>query len=1216
MKRLLLYLIVIYILFLNSISARAQAPYIYYNTPVNVYTSGTAITALTPNVMPVGVTVPATSYAQVSNFVVSGTINSPFAITTDGTGNIYVADYGNNVIRKYTPGGVMSVLAGTSGTAAELDGTGTGAKFNGPDGLAYDGAGNLYVADAGGNTIRKIVIATGVVTTYAGVANSAGSTNGALLSAKFNAPDGLTFDSSGNLYVADFSNNLIRVISGGVVSTLAGGGSVGGVASGATDATGVLATFNQPIDLAADGLGNLFVADYANNKIRKIVISTKVVTTLAGGGAGGTSSGYNDATGTTALFSSPASVTFDASGNLLVADQVNNRIRMITTAGVVTTIAGSSAGEAAGIGTAATFTGPVGIETDKLGNCYVADWPTGSTGTVRKMLLTGYTISPALPATLTFTSSSGTISGTPTVVSPATNYTITGYNASGSGSTVISIAVGSTVAWLGKNSSVWTLGTNWSTGSQPGTNDAVSIGVSAYTGSKIEPIITASTQVGSITFGSNGGSHSLTVNSPAKLTIGGYLSIPTTVTPTIAGSGAIDIAPGAIVNITGSGKLTLTAPLVFTLKSDATSSASIGQITTATPFAGTGIDSIRVERYLTGGAGYRGYRLLSSPVYAGTVAPNNVYSLNYLRDDVPITGTSGTTNGFDKAGNPTIYLFREDQAPSNASFTGGNFWGVSNLKVTSATHANFNYYLNGGATPFNLPVGNGFMLFFRGDRTLTASPYVTTTVPVSATLTAVGTPTFGQVVVHDWYTPSFGTVGWTNATANASVRGFNLLGNPYPSSIDWEQYSTTVATNGVYATNVGNTIYVLNPLTSNYDTYQKGGSYTNSGTRTIVSGQGFFVIAANNTSPQLTFNETAKTTSQNTGTNLFMSTNANIAAVANGNNDQHLRLQLAKDAVNTDDVYIGFNSAASPKYVFNEDAPYKPGTGKVSLSSISTDNVILAINKMALPNQKQISVPLVVTASTDGVYSLNMTELKGIPQLFDIWLMDSYKKDSLDMRDNKTYSFNILKADTTSYGAKRFSLVIRQNPAYAYRLLDFTAGKVTDAPQVQVAWKTENEQDYTNFTVERSIDNGKTFDVLGSQKAAAQGTYSILDKSPVIGQNLYRLKQEDINNTITYSKMVGVLYTDLNNKTIGNNLSIYPNPVSNIVNLSIAAQNTEPATYSIKFMTSSGVLVKEIASSQTTWQGNLSDLQPGIYIVHVINNKTQNLVGENKFVKL
>jgi sugar lactone lactonase YvrE len=1215
----------------------AQAPVISYSPSTNIYTVGTVIPTLTP--LNTGGAVPATTYGTVTTLVAVGSgapqlVNSQ-AITVDGAGNVYIADDGNNLIRKITPAGVMTTLAG-SGATGELDGTGAAAKFNAPDGITYDGSGNLYVSDAGGCTIRKIVIATGVVTTYAGTGVAGHANNATLLTSTFNGPAGLKFDASGNLYIADQGNNLVREISGTTVSTLAGGGSVGGTAAGSANGTGTAATFNQLNDVAPDASGNLFVADYANNLIRKIVISTKVVTTYAGTGAGGST---DNAVGTSATFNRPGGICIDPSGNFLIADQNSQKIRMVSSTGTaaVTTIAGSGTqAETNGVGTAAAFNDPIGVIQDNQGNGYVVDFLTATTGSVRKIILTGYTITPALPAGLTFNVTTGAISGNPTAISPATNYTITGYNASGSSSTVVSIACGVTVDWTaGSNTTAWATGPNWSSGSVPGVNDQVRIGVVAYTNAKEPSITVANVTVGSITFGSvHAGT--LTVGTLQTLTVSSALTVNTGATGTLTGTGtgAVNISPGATVNVTGTGKLVITSPLNFTLKSDATGSASIGQVLT-TSISGTGAGAINVERYITGGAGYRGYRLLSSPVYNAIVAPNNVYSINYVQNSVFLTGSAG--GGFDKAGNPTLYLFREDQAPSNTSFTSGNFWGISAINNL----LNYNYYMNGGAINYNIPVGNGYMMFFRGNRAsaLVGVETVTTYVPVAVALTASGTLNTGQVIVHDWYTPASANLGWTNATANTAIRGYNLVGNPYASSIDWEQYNTTTPATGIYANNVGITIYELNPATNNYDSYQKGGAFTNHGSRTIVSGQAFFVIAANNTSPQLIFNESAKAVApyaQNTGLNLFMATRADMNLVNNADIDQHLRLQMLLDDVHTDDIYIGFNSAAQTQYVYDEDAPYKQGTGKVALASISSDNVPLAINKMPLPKQSQ-TIPLKINAAADGVYHLNMIDLKGIPQLFDIWLMDRYKNDSLDIRHNTTYAFNLYKADTNSYGSTRFQLVIRQNQALAMHLLDFAAAKATNG--AQITWKTENEQNYTNFTVERSTDNGATFDVLGGFASSAQGTYSFRDPNPLVAADEYRLKLVDLNGSVSYSKVITLMYSGLNNTIAKSNINVYPNPASSVINLTInqngssssnspliktanstLGQASSPTIsgliYGIKIINNMGSVIKTATSSQANWQDNVSNLLPGTYIIQVVNNSNKSVIGKSTFVKL
>lgn len=138
-----------------------------------------------------------------------------------------------------------------------------------------------------------------------------------------------------------------------------------------------------------------------------------------------------------------------------------------------------------------------------------------------------------------------------------------------------------------------------------------------------------------------------------------------------------------------------------------------------------------------------------------------------------------------------------------------------------------------------------------------------------------------------------------------------------------------------------------------------------------------------------------------------------------------LRLQLAKDSINTDNILINFLPTAKTTYVGNEDAPTFQGFGQVSLSSLSSDNVPLAINALPL-TKKGLSIGVKVNAKTDGVYRLKMMTIKSVPTVFDIWLMDKYKKDSLDLRQNPSYAFNIIKADTSSFGSHRFKLVIRQ----------------------------------------------------------------------------------------------------------------------------------------------------------------------------------------------
>jgi sugar lactone lactonase YvrE len=329
------------------------------------------------------------------------------ALAVDASGNIFVADTNNNRVRKINPAGIVTTIAGTGAWGSEGEGgAAASAQLAGPRGVAVDGAGNLFIADSGNNRIRRVSL-SGIITTTAGNENGGYSGDGGpATSARLNYPTAIAVDMQGNLFIADRYNNRIRFVSSmGIITTLAAPPSIsdprgvavdfagnvyvadsgnnrirqissGGISTIAGGSAGFSgdggpahdAKLSLPIEIAADALGNLFIADRGNYRIRKID-GTGIITTAAGrsdeGGAA-----------TSAQLNFPNAVAADQSGNLFIADTDSQRIRKVTPSGVVTTVAGNGAVGFAGDGGPAAYallSYPAGVTVDDAGNLFIAD---------------------------------------------------------------------------------------------------------------------------------------------------------------------------------------------------------------------------------------------------------------------------------------------------------------------------------------------------------------------------------------------------------------------------------------------------------------------------------------------------------------------------------------------------------------------------------------------------------------------------------------------------------------------------------------------------------------------------------------------------------------------------------------------------------------------------------------------------------------------------
>jgi len=325
----------------------------------------------------------ANGYSGDGGAATNASLAGPAAVAADASGNLYIVDYNTNVIRKVDTNGIITTVAGNGDWGYTGDGgAATNATFNGPDGIAVDAAGNLYIADSGNTVIRKVAT-NGIITTVAGngIPGYSGD-GGAATNAALYWPGGLAVDSGGNLYIADTYNEVIRKLAtNGIITTVAGKGGIWGYSGDGGAATN--ATLTEPTGVALDISGNLYIADTYNQVVRKVGLGG-TITTVAGNGTNGYSGDGGAATN--ANLNVPSDVAMDASGDLFIVDSGNNVIRKVAANGIITTLAGNGNAGYSGDESAAaraTLSGPYGAAVDPFGNLYIADY---NNSAVRKVI--------------------------------------------------------------------------------------------------------------------------------------------------------------------------------------------------------------------------------------------------------------------------------------------------------------------------------------------------------------------------------------------------------------------------------------------------------------------------------------------------------------------------------------------------------------------------------------------------------------------------------------------------------------------------------------------------------------------------------------------------------------------------------------------------------------------------------------------------------------
>jgi hypothetical protein len=643
----------------------------------------------------------------------------------------------------------------------------------------------------------------------------------------------------------------------------------------------------------------------------------------------------------------------------------------------------------------------------------------------------------------------------------------------------------------------------------------------------------------------------LTVNTTAGTAQFGNFTVNNT-----ASSGQVKITGGPVdlyntLTLTN-GSLTVdnAGSGALTLKSSGTVTARVTEITT-TAKSITG--NVTVERWFTGGPNKRGWRLMSSPVNNSTTLPITAaatYNFSSLQTNLPITGPLSTGDGFDR---PTGYTAN---GPTILLYDTPNFYFASPAKITTSVKA-----------------GSGFYFYYRGNRTSIATKLVR-----SAPSVAFPDPELNVVGLQ---TGTLNQQSFTYTLSNLGRR-YNQVGNPYPSSISIGSSALTGTTGFIYTYSTGNSIL------------------TQVGPATIASGQGFFVIA-NATGPSsVTFTEALKVATQPTGLALLLGLPA-------GTQTPIISLKMIKDSANYDVTHLRFLDTYKKGYDEMEDAEDFNGPNQIVLFGAMTgDEHLVAIASQPLEKQRT-SVFLSVDGTVSGLYTLQKIDLSGIPPVYEVWLMDHFKKDSLDLRANDTYNFNLDKANPETFGNKRFELVIRKKNLPPYKLISFNGTRA--GTDVLLNWSTLNEYDYTAFELQKSTD-GVTFDALKNMQSSSQGSYSFKDiyNSAANANVYYRLKQVDINDVVAYSGIVMVTPAG------ASSFSIFPNPASNIIQFSL--DDKPHSAVRLRIFNAMGILMKNTTFTSSAGQQDISSLTPGNYTIELTELSSKKLLFTAKFIKI
>ena len=619
---------------------------------------------------------------------------------------------------------------------------------------------------------------------------------------------------------------------------------------------------------------------------------------------------------------------------------------------------------------------------------------------------------------------------------------------------------------------------------------------------------------------------------------------------------------------------TLNAGGRLSLISNELSSGTIAAIPPSSSITG----SVTVQRFVTGGSKdpFRTYRMFSSPIHTGA----NTYDLTQFIDDIHITGKA--TNGFDEINNSATSAWYYD--PTTTGFK-----VFPNINTSVAA-------------------GQGVYLLYRGDRTSN----------LTAKFTAPGYANPENVVMD-----FSGIVNQHNITVplsySAGITGFNFLGNPYPSSIDW----STVISSGATSDLEDNVISIWNPSTRQYATHD-GSSGANGGSNIIPTGQGFFV-RAKSSGGSFTFVEGHKSgimpsnllmSAPIGGSEITLASSGKMAAVNNyvtAIPQAELRTWLKKDNTpfKVENVVV-FKDGKSASYVVKEDAPYLKGS-EVYMSSLTSDNKQMVINYMpAITPTSKVKLDLDELNET-GNYTLQLN-YTNVPAGYLVKLTDNFLGTSSFVNNGSEYNFSIDKNNSSSAGPERLSVSFEAPTTLPVTYNSFNVTKVNEG--VSVKWSTQTETNNNRFEVERAGDDKAFFKIHTEMAKGNNSSYAYIDKNPLLGNNYYRLVQVDNDNKPTANQPQVVNYTGEVNAN-NNVVSVFPNPVVSKFTVKYnGALKANQQTLKIVNATGQVLLTKVVNKAELTagYEINIAGYAIGVYVIEVYEGGNQR-IGQMKLVK-